>query len=145
MDISQTHNFDCQKIVVCLSFLLNLVFMIFSNGSNFAYLCMGLLFFDFIITIFIYSGINQKKFKNYSNSIILLVIKTILGSVVFGILVSSEENYTYAIFFIVYIAFLFFELIILCLKSNKIRELSENKSDADQIPIQNVNNQPLVS
>ena len=147
MDISQTPNFVCQKIVTCLSFLLNLIFIIFSNGSHFAYSFMGLLFFDFIIIIFIYSGINQKKFNKYSNSIILLLIKTILFLVVFGFLsqYSSQKKTIYFIIYIVYISFLFIEITILCSEINKIKELSEDKTDTAQIPIQNLNNQPLVS
>ena len=107
----------------------------------------GLLFFDFIIIIFIYSGINQKKFNKYSNSIILLLIKTILFLVVFGFLsqYSSQKKTIYFIIYIVYISFLFIEITILCSEINKIKELSEDKTDTAQIPIQNLNNQPLVS
>ena len=80
MDISQTLILVYPKILTCSSFLLNLIFLIFSNGCLFAYFCTGALFFDFIITLYIYSGINQRKFKIYVKSIVFLLLKTISGT-----------------------------------------------------------------
>ena len=146
MDKSQTPNLACPKICTFLFFLLTLTFMIFSNGSHFAYFCVGSLFFDLFITIFIYSGIDQRNFKDYINSMAFLWLKagsaTIVGLVLSGDF--SEEGEKYFTFLIVLIFSFWFEVVLLCSKCKKIKVLFEDKSD-NQIPIENVNNQPLVS
>ena len=139
---------DCSKIMTCLFSLMNLIFLIFSNGRYLAYFCMVTLFFDFIITINIYSGIDQKKFQNYIISIVLISIKAIFGTVAGGFLFrdfSIDDDINLVIFLIADLASFWLELIILCCLYNKTKELLEEKSDAAQIPIQNLNNQPLVS
>ena len=139
---------DCSKIMTCLFSLMNLIFLIFSNGRYLAYFCMVTLFFDFIITINIYSGIDQKKFQNYIISIVLISIKAIFGIVASGFLFrdfSIDDDINLVIFLIADLASFWLELIILCCLYNKTKELLEEKSDAAQIPIQNLNNQPLVS
>ena len=118
MDISQTLILVYPKILTCSSFLLNLIFLIFSNGCLFAYFCTGALFFDFIITLYIYSGINQRKFKIYVKSIVFLWLKNISGSLaeVFLSYVFSEEGKKFFIFSIVAIIFSWLELLLLSLK-----------------------------
>ena len=117
MDISQTLILVYPKILTCSSFLLNLIFLIFSNGCLFAYFCTGALFFDFIITLYIYSGINQRKFKIYVKSIVFLLLKTISGTLARIFLsVFSEEGKKYFIFSIVAIIFSWLELLLLSLK-----------------------------
>ena len=146
MDKSQTPNLACPKIFTFLFFLLTLTFMIFSNGSQFAYFCVGSLFFDLFITIFIYSGIDQRNFKDYANSMGFLWFKAGSATIV-GLVLSKyfyKEGEQYFAFLIVLIFSFWFEVVILCSKCNKIKVLFEDKSD-NQIPIENVNNQPLVS
>ena len=138
----------CSKTMTSLLSLMNLIFLIFSNGRYLAYFCMATLFFDFIITINIYSGIDQKKFQNYIISIVLISIKAIFGTVAGGFLFrdfSIDDDINLVIFLIADLASFWLELIILCCLYNKTKELLEEKSDAAQIPIQNLNNQPLVS